>query len=192
MFAGFSILLFYPIKTDHIYPKPPVILRQLLRKGKFYRYKKKISHYHDEEEYSLGNKLIKIHDINSWVLKMFDHRNDYEEYTIDFCRDTDTGVVTISSDYTGEKATLPGELKSLKLEVAFIKNVCQFTTKYLSMRHGTRWLNQDEALTFLQKQEALIFIPSILGNKFVYPAKTSGWVLTPEPAKIIENFTWGN
>lgn len=99
----------------------------------------------------MGNKLIKIHDSNSWALNMFDPRNDYEEYTIDFCRDTDTGVVTISSDYTGEKATLPGELKSLKSEVAFIKNVCQFTTKYLSMRHGTRWFTQDEALTFLQK-----------------------------------------
>lgn len=111
---------------------------------------------------------------------------------IDFCRDNGTGVVTISSDYTGEKATLPGELKSLKSEIAFIKNVCQFTTKYLSMRHCTRWLNQDEALTFLQKQEALIFIPSTLSNEFVYPTKASGWVLTPEPTKIIENFTWGN
>ena len=140
----------------------------------------------------MGNKLIRIHDSNSWTLNMFDPRNDYEEYTIDFCRDTDTGVVTITSDYTGEKATLPGELKSLKSEVAFIKNVCQFTTKYLSMRHGTRWLNQDEALTFLQKQEALIFIPATLGDEFVYPTKASGWVLTPEPAKIIENFTWGN
>lgn len=38
---GFTIPLFYPIKTDHICLKLPVILRQILRKGKFYRYKKK-------------------------------------------------------------------------------------------------------------------------------------------------------
>ena len=140
----------------------------------------------------MGEKLIEIHDPNNWVLNMLDPRNDYEEYTINFRRNNDTGVVTIQSEYTGEQATLPSEMKPVKTETVFIKNVCHFTTKYLSMRHGTKWLTQDEALTFLQNQEALIFIPDTLGNNFKYPLKDIGWVSTPKPATIIKNFTWGN
>lgn len=140
----------------------------------------------------MGERLIEIHDPNNWVLNMLDPRNDYEEYTINFRRNNDTGVVTIQSEYTGEQATLPSEMKPVKTETVFIKNVCHFTTKYLSMRHGTKWLTQDEALTFLQNQEALIFIPDTLGNNFKYPLKDIGWVSTPKPATTIKNFTWGN
>lgn len=140
----------------------------------------------------MGEKLIEIHDPNNWVLNMLDPRNDYEEYTINFRRNNDTGVVTIQSEYTGEQATLPSEMKPVKTETVFIKNVCHFTTKYLSMRHGTKWLTQDEALTFLQNQEALIFIPDTLGNNFKYPLKDIGWVSIPKPATTIKNFTWGN
>lgn len=140
----------------------------------------------------MGNKLIEIHDTNNWVLNTFDPRNNYEEYPINFHRNQGTGTVTIHSEYTGEKATLPGEMKPLKTEAAFLKNVCHFTTKYLSMRQDAKWLTQDEALTFLQNQEALIFIPDTLGKNFKYPTKNTGWTPTPKPAKTITNFTWGN
>lgn len=140
----------------------------------------------------MSNKLIEIHDTNNWALNIHNPRNNYEEYTINFHRDNETGAVTIHSDYTGEQATLPGEMKPVKTETAFIKNVCHFTTKYLSMRQNAKWLKQDEALTFLQNQEALIFIPDTLGKNFKYPLKNRGWVTTPKPAKPIKNFTWGN
>lgn len=140
----------------------------------------------------MGNQLIEIHDTNNWALNTFDPRNDYEEYTINFHRDNETGTVTIHSEYTGEQATLPGEMKPVKTETVFLKNVCHFTTKYLSMRHDTRWLNQDEALTFLQNQEALIFIPPTLKENFTYPTENTGWTPTPKPVKTIINFTWGN
>ena len=64
----------------------------------------------------MGEKLIEIHDPNNWVLNMLDPRNDYEEYTINFRRNNDTGVVTIQSEYTGEQATLPSEMKTVKTE----------------------------------------------------------------------------
>ena len=128
----------------------------------------------------MGNKLIEIHDTNNWALNIHNPRNNK------------TGNITIHSEYTGEQESLSGNMKLVKTEAVLIKNVCSFTTKYLSTRHGTRWLNQDEAFTFLQNEEALIFIPSALGSEFVYSAKASGGVLTPEPIKFIENFTWGN
>jgi hypothetical protein len=141
---------------------------------------------------TVGNKLIEIHDTNNWALNMSDPRNNYEEYTINFYRNNETGDVTIHSEYTGEQATLPGKMKPVKTETVFLKNVCHFTTKYLSMRHNTRWLNQDEALTFLQNQEALIFIPPTLAKNFGHPTKNTGWTPTPKPVKTIKNFTWGN
>lgn len=140
----------------------------------------------------MGNQLIEIHDTNNWALNMHNPRNNYEAYTVNFHRDNDTGVVTIHSDYTGEQATLPSEMKPVKTETVFIKNVCHFTTKYLSMRHGTKWLTQDEALTFLQNQAALIFIPPTLGKNFDHPIRNTGWTPTPKPVKTIINFTWGN
>lgn len=141
---------------------------------------------------NVGNQLIEIHDTNNWALNMVNPRSNYEEYTINFHRNSETGTVTIHSDYTGEQATLPGEMKPVKTETVFLKNVCHFTTKYLSMRHEAKWLTQDEALTFLQNQEALIFIPPTLGKHFEHPTKNTGWTPTPKPVKTIKNFTWGN
>lgn len=157
----------------------------------FYKQDHKPS-FKERKSKTVGNQLIEIHDTNNWALNTFDPRNNYEEYTINFHRNNETGTVTIHSDYTGEQATLPGEMKPVKTETAFIKNVCHFTTKYLSMRHGMKWLTQDEALTFLQNQEALIFIPPTLGKNFTYPTKNTGWTPTPKPVKTIINFTWGN
>lgn len=157
----------------------------------FYKQDHKPS-FKERKSKTVGNQLIEIHDTNNWVLNMCNPRSNYEEYTIDFHRNNETGTVTIHSDYTGEQATLPGEMKPVKTEIGFLKNVCHFTTKYLSMRHEAKWLTQDEALTFLQNQEALIFIPDTLGNEFKYPLKDREWVSTPKPAKPIKNFTWGN